>query len=399
MSRFPEHRPFVLAFLLLAGFASARKAPVALSWRSMGMGGAGVAVVDDADAVHLNPAGLAQLGWQGSFRPLDTLGYKRNKVDLRGSFELDPDVEGLLELKSFFDKYGGTIDSAAKGDPLVLYGNQQLVDDLYQFDRKPMVSSVSTDAAAAFHGIGFGFWTRNEATLLIDHGALTPKAQLGAQSTMAIEMATAQSFLKDRLSLGVGYRIAAISGDKAEYDLIELDSLGLSAGEKLLWKTEKGLYKTGDWGHGLDLGILWFQTPGLRFGGSLRDLGMKVGGQAVCPNLSLGLAWAPAALQSNGLMWRRINLGFALDDLLWDTLQYKPLSKIDFGAEFQGQLIPKVFSAGFAGGFHGGYPTAMVTFQAFQLLRMDLLTYAQEVGWYTSDREDRRWAVRFSGQI
>lgn len=394
MSRCLESMRFPALTLLAAVAIQAHQAPVARSWRSLGMGGAGVAVVDDAEAIHLNPAGLSQIGWKGSFKPLDTLGYKRNKVDIQGAFDIDPNVESLLDLKSFFDRYSRPIDSAANGDPLALFANQQLVDDLYAFDRKPMNSSVTVEGAVALHDLGFGFWSRNEATLLIDHGAITPKTQLRGLSTNAIEVATSQAFLDDRLSLGVGYRIAAISGQVAEYDLVELDSLGLDAAKSLVWKTEKGLLRTGDWGHGLDLGVLWFQNPSLRWGASVRDLGMKLGGGFVTPNLTLGLAWAPRALQSNQLFWRRVNLGFALEDILWDTLGYKPLSKIDFGAEFQALLVPKGLTVGLSGGFKGGYPTAMVSLLLLSAFKVEALTYAEETGWSTGDREDRRWVLR-----
>jgi len=251
----------------------------------------------------------------------------------------------------------------------------------------------------ALHNLGFGFWSRNEATLLIDHGAITPKTQLRGLSTNALEIATSQSFFDDRLSLGLGYRIAAVSGQTAEYDLIELDSLGLDAAKSLVWKTEKGLVRTGSWGHGLDLGVLWFQTPGLRWGGSIRDVGMKLDGAFVVPNLTIGMAWAPRSLQSNQLFWRRVNLGVALENILWDTLGYKPFSKLNLGAEFQALLVPKGLSVGLSGGLQGGYPSAMVSLIFFSTFKLEVLTYATEMGWTTGDVEDRRWALRLGGGI
>jgi len=64
MSYFPS-RTVLLLPLVSISVAAATMAPVDLSWRSLGMGGAGVAIADDGDALHENPAGLTQIAWPG----------------------------------------------------------------------------------------------------------------------------------------------------------------------------------------------------------------------------------------------------------------------------------------------------------------------------------------------
>ena len=230
--------------------------------------------------------------------------------------------------------------------------------------------------------------------MMLDHGALTPKANLRVKSTVAVEIATAQAFLKDRLSIGVGYRIAAVTNQQREYDVLELDSAGAGAPVRLLKSSGQDLRRSEDWGHGLDLGFLWFQQPGVRFGGSIRDVGMKLHGKLVVPNLCLGTAWAPKAIQNDGRRWRRFNLAVSMDNLLYDTLGYKPLSKFGIGIECTQVLVPGIFAVGTSAGLKGGYPTMLLSATIFASIQADLLTYAEETGFFTGDRENRIWMVR-----
>ena len=390
--RFPTSIAFAIA---AAAVAAATEAPVDRAWRSLGMGGAGVAVVDDADAVHLNPAGLTQLSWPGDgFAPLDSLGYKRDKLDLWGlGVGFDPSTQNLLGIYRFLNRYRSTLDSA-KSDATVLLKNQQLLNDLYKFDRKPMEVDASIDMGGAIHDLGGAVWSRAEVVVQVDHGAIIPKVMLKLRTTTAIEGSTARSFLDDRLSLGVGYRIVAVSNEQREYDLVELRSKVSGAPERLLLNSVSDLRRTEDWGHGLDLGFLWFQTPGWRFAGSIRDLGMKLDQQFVTPNLTLGTSWAPKAFQRRDLWARKINFGLSMENILYDTLGYKPLSKLDFGAEWMQTLIPYVLTGRLSAGIKGGYPTFLASGTLFKTFRGEFLTYGEETGYFTGDRENRVWMVR-----
>lgn len=382
--------------LAAVAFSQAAPAPVCPAWRSLGMGGAGVAVVDDLDAVHLNPAGLTQLGRKGTFKPLDTIGYKRSRLDLRlVSASVDPGLDNLNDIYDFWDRYRSTIRSAQNQDSSInLIENQQMLNDLYEFDDRPIPVTTMVETGLAIQNWGGSVWGSNTSSLTLDHGAIVPKATMSVQNTSAIELATAQSFLDDRLSLGFGYRIAAVSSRQRQYDLLELDSVGSDAPVHLLSNSGRDLLRTQDWGHGFDLGVLWFQTPQLRFGGSIRDVGMKLYDEFVTPNLSLGVAWAPPVLQSNRTWWRRINLAASVDDILHDTLTYKPLSKLNLGVECTQVAIPYVLTFGASGGLKGGYPTMLLSMTLFTSIQADLLTYAREAGYFTGDKEDRVWMAR-----
>lgn len=359
------------------------------------MGGAGVAVVDDADAVLLNPAGLTQLGGPRTFRPLDSLGYKREPFDLMVlGAGVDPSLERLLDIDRFYDRFRGTIDSATDHDPMVLVKNQRFLDDLYEFDRLPLPVTGSIEFKCAVQGFGIAFWNRNQAELMLDHGAVTPKASLRVTTTTALEAAVAQAFLEDRLSVGFGYRVVSRTTDERQYDVVELNEEGSDAPERMLRRTLDDATKTSRWGHGFDLGALWFQTPELRFGASLRGIGMKFDDEFVAPNLGMGVAWAPRRLQHKGHWARKVNLAFALDDLLRDTLGYKPLSKVDMGVECTQVVLPYVLEQTLAVGLKGGYPSMLVSTELFRVVRAELLTYGEETGYFTGDRENRVWMVR-----
>lgn len=384
--------PWLFAVAAL-GWSS--QAPTGLAWRSMGMGASGVAVVDDADAVLLNPAGLTQLGGPGTFAPLDSLGYKRKGFDLLVlGAAVDPSLENLFDIDGFRDRFKSTLDSATDQDPMVLVKNQRLLDDLYEFDRLPLPVSGSLEFKCAVQGFGIAVWNRNQAELMLDHGAITPKAALRVSTTTAVEAAVAQPFLEDRLSVGFGYRVVSRTMDERQYDVLELNTEGSKAPARMLRRTVDDVVKTSRWGHGFDLGVLWFQSAGLRFGGSLRDVGMKFDDEFVVPNLNMGVAWAPVALQGRGRWARKVNLAFALDDVLRDTLGYKPLSKIGFGVECTQVVLPYVLEQTLAVGLKGGYPTMLVSTELFRFVRAELLTYGEETGYFTGDRERRVWMAR-----
>lgn len=377
----------------LASGLAASEAPVDRAWRSLGMGGAGVAVVDDADAVHLNPAGLVQLG-RTPFKPLDELGYKRDRIDLWVvGVAVDPSPERLADLYDFRDRHKSTFDKAVE-DPIVLVKDQKLLDGLYEFDGKPLRVTGTGNVTVAFRGFGASVWTRDEVFVTMDHGAISPKGTVRLASTSGVELATAQPFVDDRLALGFGYRVVARSDQQRQYDAVELSSDGSESMYRLVRESGTKLKSTEDWGHGFDVGALWFQTPALRLGASLRDVGMRLDDEFVTPDLTVGLAWAPKILQSRGLWSRRVNVGLAYENALYDTLGYKPLSKLNLGGEIQQTAIPWVLSLGLSAGFKGGYPTAMVSTTWFTSLRCDFLTYAQETGYFTGDRPDRVWMAR-----
>lgn len=387
-----------LPLVALAAFSFAQSTfsgPVNRSWRSLGMGDAGLAISDDAEAVHRNPAGLSQLGFKGSCAPLDSNRYKRNAIDawLVGvGFDLNPDL--AMKLYRFYDKHDSAF-TAAQDDPKGILQNQQLFDDIYQFDRLPIPIRASIDMGGAVRNYGAAIWTDDEFSVQIDRGALTPKAGIRLTSTIAAEAATSRSFLRDRLNLGFGYRIAARTDETREYDVLDLETEGEKGAKKMLLKSLSNIRRSEDWGHGLDFGFLWFQTNSLRFAGAIQNVGMKFYDQFVTPDLSVGTAWAPRRFQRNDKWSRKINFALSGTELLDDTLGYKPLSKINIGAEWEQTVLPHTLVGRVSVGLKGGYPTAGVSGTLLHIFRGEFLTYATEGGKFTGEKEERYYMVRF----
>lgn len=398
MSPYADHsaRAAAAALSLLILAQAAEASPRARSWRALGMGNAGVAVVDDAEAIHINPAGLTQLGGKGTFLPLDTLGYKRSRVDcwiLGVGVGADPSV--AFKAYRFKDRNDSTIKAASK-DPTAILKDRRLLGDINQFDRLPIPVQSNYDVSLAFRNYGVSFWSQDDFTFRFDRGALTPKIGVELKSTSALELATSRAFIDDRLSLGFGYRVVSISRQSREYDILELssDSALKQNGQDLLRESTSDLRRSEEWGHGIDLGVLWYQKPGLRYGASVQNLGMKQGRQFVTPALSVGMAWSPRFIQNNRTWSRKMNFALSLDNLLEDTLGYKPLSKLNMGAEYEMTFIPYVLIGRLSGGLMGGYPTFGASGTLFTIFRGDFLTYAEEAGRFTGDKENRYWMVR-----
>lgn len=390
----------ILALIVLGAAVSAhaKRGPINRSYRSLAMGGSFVAIADDKEAIHLNPAGLTQIGRKGTFQPLDSLGYLRERLELNWNFSgFDLPAGQLMDLYDYQDKYSKYYKDAYRTGKIdTLLNHPEVFDDLYQFDRKPIPLNWHGEAEMAFHNYGAAAWGEIEPEVLFDHGAIMPSIEIALRSVQAVELATARSFVDDRLSLGVGYRLAVVTESKQAVGLTEVQNGKFTEQASDIGdSTFKQLRRTGDWGHGLDFGFLWFQTPGLRFGGAIQNVGMKLQQDFVTPNLAFGTAWAPQIFQRNDKWGRKINFSAGLDDLLGDENGYKPLSKIGFGAEWMQTVIPWVLTGRISAGIRSGYPTAGVQGELFRFLHCEMLTYADELGTTTGSIEQRYWLVKF----
>lgn len=388
----------VLPILLILGLgfqaAQARSGPKLRSYRSLAIGGAMVAIVDDRDAIHLNPAGLSQIGRKGTFVPLDSLGYWRERMELHwdpAGFDLP--VGSLLDLYDFQDAYKGYFNNAD-----TLLNHPEVYEALYAFDRQPIPINWHGQAEWAMHNYGVGAWGEIVPSVQFDHGVILPSVEIGLQTIQAVELATSRTFLDDRLSLGVGYRVATVVEQTRYIGVEEVQSGEFSTAAKEVGdSTFRKLIRTDDWGHGLDFGALWFQTPSLRYGAAIQNVGMKLRGDFVTPNLSVGTAWSPKRFQRSDKWGRKINFAMSLDELLDDENGYKPLSKIGMGMEWTQTVIPYVLSGRLAVGLKGGYPTAGIQGELFRFLHCEALTYSDELGSSTGAIEQRYWLLKFGG--
>jgi hypothetical protein len=57
-------------------------------------------------------------------------------------------------------------------------------------------------------------------------------------------------------------------------------------------------------------------------------------------------------------------------------------------------VIPYLLTGRISAGFKGGYPSFLVSGTLLKIFRGEFLTYGEETGYFTGDRENRLWMVR-----
>jgi hypothetical protein len=390
----------ITALSLLAALAvgaHAASGPQQHSLRGLSMGNAFVAVVDDKDALYYNPAGLNLINALGNAAARPGLAaYPRNRLNARvnligGTVPLDQANDFL----SFFKDHKDGLSNGTDG----IRSDSTLFDDLAPFDRRPVEIGVMFPSIEfAMHNYGAAVWSNARVAPYADVGVLLPQAGIETiEMDAVLQLATARAFLNNRLSVGAGYRLAnrqtvkdyqlaatsfTDGGDEVRGDVTDTLSEKLS-----------GLTDFTSWGHGIDVGALWQQYPWLRLGASMQNLGMYLNHEYVTPEFTVGAVVTPPLLSTGGYFARKVNLALDIEDIFNDDHNYKPLSKVNFGAEVE-QYLWWAASLRVGGGFKGGYWTAGAGLSLFSALHLEAASWAEEKGLYTGHIEDRYYAVR-----
>jgi hypothetical protein len=385
----------VLLLLGLTADALAAAGPQYRSLRALSMGNAFVALVDDKEALYYNPAGLNLINALGnaSARP-SMSNYPRNRFQARlNPVGMAVPLTETLDMYKFFDKHQESF-----GDDDALREDSTFFDDLAKFHRRPIEVGTFTGAEFAMHNFGAALWMDARFAPYVALGPLLPQAGIDIiQLDMVVQVAGARGFLNSRLAAGAGYRLANrqlvrefhVDASEAQDGGEQLQERAI---DTLLQKLG-GLTDPGSYGHGLDLGVLWQQTPWLRVGGALQNFGMYLNHQFVTPELTVGVVVTPPLLSSGGYFARKVNLALDLEDILNNERNYRPYSKINFGAEVE-QQVWWGLSVRVGGGFKGGYPSAGAGVSLLSAVHFEAATWAEEGGYYTGHIEDRYYAVR-----
>jgi hypothetical protein len=122
---------------------------------------------------------------------------------------------------------------------------------------------------------------------------------------------------------------------------------------------------------------------------------MFLNGDPVTPEFTVGAAATPTILQKGGRFARKINFAVDLEDLFNNDRNYKPLNKINFGAEVE-QYLWWIASARLGAGFKGGYWTAGVGLSLLKALHIEAASWAEEAGYYTGQTENRFYALNIA---
>jgi hypothetical protein len=403
MQNFESKKPTALfptlVLLAMAVGSWGRSGPEHRTLRPLSMGNAYVAVADDKDAMHYNPAGLNLMGRLGNkeLRP-ELSRYPMDKFDMHMDFlgTAIPLNEALDGLKFYQDHQA----SFSQIDEL--QNDSTLVADLSGFDRRPIKMAVLHGGELAFHNFGMAYWADAQLAPYADVGVLIPQAGIEyIQLDIVGQIAGATSYFDDRLSVGLGYRMAKRAGMGSFQ--VALTDLSSKTGRKNVQETVqdsvdekiKEFSDIGSIGHAVDAGVLWQQTPSIRFGAAIQNLFMNLNHESVTPLMTVGVAYSPMRLEGNGRWKRKINFALDYEDLLNNDRNYKPMSKLNMGAEWEQTLIPWVLKGRLSVGMKGGYPTAGLGGNLFTIFHYEFATWAEEAGYYTGQLEDRYYVMKF----
>jgi hypothetical protein len=394
--------PTILAGLaLLSGAVDiwGRSGPEHRTLRPLSMGNAYVAVADDKDAMHYNPAGLNLMGRLGNKRLRPQMErYPLDKFDMHMDFlGTAIPVNDALDILKFYQDH-----KASFGSMDALQADTTLDADLSAFDRRPVKVAVLHGGEMAFHNFGMAYWADAQMSPYADAGVILPQVGIQhIQLDVVGQIAGATSYFEERLSVGLGYRLAKRSEmGTFQVALTDLsDSTGRhnvqSAIEDSIYAKISEMGDLGSLGHAVDAGFLWQQTPDLRFGAAVQNLGMVLNHRAITPEFTVGLAYSPMRLESNGRWKRKVNFALDLEDVFNAERNYKPLNKVNVGAEWEQTLIPWVLKGRLSLGMKGGYPTAGLGGNLFTIFHYEFATWAEEAGYYTGHLEERYYVMKF----
>jgi len=326
--------------------------------RPLGMGGAGVAVADDDNALFYNPAGLGRITrWQFTF-PYFLLGTDTRSFD-----------QALFWAKHYneFSQFPDVSPETASA-----LSNTRL--------------RFRTEGAMKYVGpnFGFGVWLNTEPQL-------STRAILVPEATWDIKVGLVENLSFGWgwdipsfgfLSAGVGFKAVQRGFTRETRNMLELADLGdLNIGQ--------------EWGAGFDLGILYQPTSELSFAVVAADLYTRIIEEVQPPNLKVGFAYRPWWLNFEDL-----NTTLAVDvvELNWqgdNEFKNTPnnaaqinLAKLRVGLEFWlAQFVA------LRGGISQGYPTAGFGLTT-PFINLEWAYFGRELGTYPGQSPE--WNQRIS---
>lgn len=317
----------------------------------MGMGGAFVAVSDDANALFYNPAGLSDITEKKISILNLGIEISQSGYDMFND-ALDVDFDSAEETASFLREYIGE------------YNHLNL--SFLPYYSKPNF---------AFALIG------TTTSNLQARDRQSPKLIIDVFEDTGIATGYARSFFDDNLLVGASVKYIMRRSLDEEYTVLDITTGDFKDRMEDDYEDGQGLL--------LDLGLIY----------KIKDL------QISDKNINLQIGISANNFIYNDMGDARdiedhIDLGFAANLDKWIfAFDYVDLfsqvgedddvaKRIRIGAEYA--FKPFLF---LRFGFYQGYPTLGVGLET-KNVQFDVLTYAEEVGTYSGQRDDRRYALR-----
>ena len=387
---------FAAALLGLVTFATAASAPQHKTLRPLSMGNAFVAVVDDKDALYYNPAGLNLINRLGnSYRRPSQANYPRNRFDARiNGLGVAVPVQDYAPFWNFYDAHKASFGSVEE-----VKQDTTLLADLAPIDGRPIPLNYMAGIEFAMNNYGAAYWANAQIAPLIHANPLFPTPEVRDITVdQVVQLGVAHSFLRERLAVGIGYRLV----NRQQIRQLEISSSQMTSdsGQQQIQDDMidsvttklKNLSDLSTYGHGVDIGALWQQTSWLRVGGAVQNIGLVLNDEVINPKVTVGFVITPPIASKGGIFARKVNIAVDFEDAFNTEKNYKPLSKLNFGAEIE-QYGWRIFSVRVSGGFKGGYWTAGGGVSLFDLVHVEAASWADEGGYYTGQIEERLYAI------
>ena len=411
-------RIIVLATLLFLSISAyAIKAPTHRSIRAEAMGNAHVALVDDKEAIYFNYAGLNQINRLGNYEYRPEQGYyPRNMGDMRlnlgGAGPFETYFKTYSIAKDLQDIYNGANDDAQRSGLALsnvlmdsLANHDELVHKINSYDHRYLSMKIKADAEMAFHNFGGAIWVDGNVAPYLDAGLIIPFLVVDTFYVDAVaQMGVAYELFSD-FSAGIGIKIAK----RQKVEMITFDIMNYDATQDTLedryHDATDGILDISSVSMGLDLGVLYQIAREVRLGMSLRDIYFKeLAGDKITPNLTAGINYSPRFFNKNTGFGRKFNIAFDYADALNGQNNYKFLSHINFGMEVEQTLLAwpgystafRALALRLSGGFKGGYPAAGFGLEVLRFFTVEFATWAEELGYYTGQDEERIYMGQLS---
>lgn len=411
----------ILATVLMAGLAAAvfaAKAPTHHSLRAESMGNAHVALVDDKDAIYYNYAGLSQINRLGNYDkrpeqgyyPRNFIGDARLNLGGAGPFETYFSTYNVAkDLQKMYENVHEVASSLglSESDLLMdtLSNHPELIHKINSYDHKYLTMKIKMDAELAIHGFGGAVWVDGSVAPYLDGGLVLPFLGIDTFYVDGVVQAGIAYGFTDKLSVGIGAKAAK----RQKWDVITVDLLNYESLQDTLedryHDATDNIFDFSTISFGLDFGVLYQLTREFRVGASLRDVYFKeLAGDKITPNLSVGFNYSPRFFNKNTGYARKFNFACDFADAINNEKNYKFFSHLNFGLEVEQTLLAwpgynnelRALSLRLAGGFKGGYPSAGVSLEVLRFVTLEFATWAEELGYYTGQDEERIYMGQIS---
>lgn len=349
---------FTLAALLIALLAlSAVAKPPNVHYRdirAVGMGGAGIATMNDFSATMYNPAQLVR-----AERHIDL-------INLQAS--LGADVIGMFD---FYDEHQEVFDN---WDEATTAEQSALLDDMSEYDDNWMGFGTYPQIGFSVPNFAIGAYGAGDVLFKADKGPFDPRVYMRGVADYvftggaAIELPV--NFLPNKLYGGAALKIIR---------RYQVEELRLSASDVDVSTAYDTLVEKSLTGFGIDVGALYELMPGrMDLGLMIRDLVGSIDGDAPPIQVNVGASYHVS---------RSLMLAADFNDMFFSEGE-NMFNKLYFGGEYSGLGILVL-----RGGFGQGWPSAGAGLK-LGILDIDAAVYGVEHSDHPGGDGDYNYAVR-----